>query len=128
MGDNDRRNGVVIDCEEGRRLGCQTYCCCLLVRLEKDEQEPAPPGRVKRFVEKDPNTGYCIHLDRETGRCGIWEKRPRACRNYDCNRSPLLRVVFRDGYRSLLALVTAPEPEEEFEEVKVTYIQAEKSK
>lgn len=97
-----------IDCEAGRRLGCHTFCCRLLVRLDPDEREPGdgitPP---KGFVDKDPVSGLCIHFDTQTNLCRIWERRPRVCREYSCNPDPLLQVVLRQGFTSLAALLRA---------------------
>lgn len=99
-------DSVVVDCDEGRRLGCATFCCRLLVRLRADEQDPGnPQGPGKSCVDKDPETGRCVYVDADTGRCGIWESRPAICRSYDCNRDPLLQIVLRDGFTSLVTLV-----------------------
>jgi hypothetical protein len=96
-----------LDCEEGRRLGCQTFCCRLLVRLDPDEQGPAKGGQMpKRFVDKDAE-GYCVNLDRESHRCRVWAQRPRACREYDCNRDFLLQVALRRRFGTIVELVTA---------------------
>ncbi len=121
-----KANGdVVIDCEAGRRLGCKTYCCCLLVRLEENERVPSTDGLPpKSFVEKDPS-GYCIHLDRETSRCRIWDQRPKVCRDYDCNSDILLQIVLRDGFNSLITLVTATPPPSYKPRIKIPSIESE---
>lgn len=94
----------LIDCDAGRRLGCRTFCCRLLVRLEEDEREPAADGAVaKGFVDKGPD-GLCVHIDRSTYRCGIWEKRPRICRAYDCNHDYLLQAAIRLGVKNIVQL------------------------
>lgn len=94
----------LIDCEVGRRLGCRTFCCRLLVRLDEDEREPAANGAIaKGFVDKGPD-GLCVHLDRSTHRCGIWEKRPRICREYDCNHDYLLQAAIRLGVTNIVQL------------------------
>ena len=33
-----------VDCNKGRELGCQTFCCRLLVRLEPDERAESKDG------------------------------------------------------------------------------------
>lgn len=100
----------ILDCEEGRRRGCSTFCCRLIVRLEKGERDPGQPeNAAKHCVDKDPD-GLCTYLDRENHRCSVWEKRPNICRAYDCNEDPLLQIVLRDGYYSLIQLVTTPPP------------------
>jgi uncharacterized protein len=110
MAGNEGPHEVLVDCDEGRRLGCRTFCCCLLVRLAPDERGQGLAGEMsERFVEKNEETGYCIHMDPETGRCTIWKNRPAVCRHYDCNRDPLLQKVLREGLSSLVQLVTSPD-------------------
>jgi len=94
-----------VDCRKGRELGCQTYCCRLLVRLEPDERA-ADNGHVmaRDFVEKSAD-GYCIHLDRDSHLCRTWETRPRVCRGYDCNSDFLLQVAVRNEFRNIAELV-----------------------
>ena len=94
---------TVVDCEEGRRLGCHTFCCRLLVRLQAHEREP---GSMKSCVDKAPD-GLCLHLDRVSFRCGIWARAPAICAAYDCGTDPLLQVVLREGFTSLVKLVTS---------------------
>lgn len=85
-----------IDCDAGRALGCGTFCCRLLVRLDPDEREPGENGLPpKGFVDKDLNDGLCIHLDRESHRCRIWARRPRICREYHCNDDEMLQAAIR---------------------------------
>ncbi len=96
---------VLINCEEGHRLGCATFCCRLLVRLGPDEREVGPDGVERRFIEKRPEDGLCVYCDPKTQRCTRWETRPSVCREYDCNTDPLLQVVLRDGFTSLVDLV-----------------------
>lgn len=94
-----------VNCEAGRRLGCETYCCRLLVRLDPDEREPTTDGSVaKGYVDKHEN-GDCIHLDTEKLLCRIWHKRPRVCREYECNSDFLLQVAIRNGFTSIGRLV-----------------------
>lgn len=98
-----------VDCDAGRRLGCATFCCRLIVRLAPDEPHPTGERR-GNCIDKDPVTGLCVHLERGTQRCGIWDKRPRICRAYDCNHDPSLQVVLREGYRSLTQLAFSDAP------------------
>jgi hypothetical protein len=96
-----------VDCEAGRRLGCRTFCCRLLVRLQPEErQEPNEGQPAKGFVDKDAD-GFCIHLDRGSFRCRIWSERPRTCRAYDCNEDFLLQVAIREDFRNVADLVRA---------------------
>jgi len=96
-----KKETVIVDCEAGRRMGCATFCCRLLVRLKPHEMDkPKGHAAVKGFVDKDEQ-GMCIHLNRENGRCEIWEKRPEICREYDCNQDFLLQIVLRDGFTNI---------------------------
>ena len=92
----------LLDCDKGRQLGCKSFCCRLLVRLEESERNEIDPitNRVKGYVDKKEN-GICIHQDEQTGLCGNWENRPKVCREYDCNHDKLLQVVFRSKNESI---------------------------
>jgi hypothetical protein len=98
-----------VDCEAGRAMGCGTFCCRLLVRLDPEEREPAEGSTPQKgFVDKSPEDGLCVHLDRETCLCRIWERRPRICREYDCNADLLLQIALREGgCRSITRLAKA---------------------
>lgn len=101
-------NTVLIDCEAGRRMGCASFCCRLIVRLSPSERDPGSPDDPgKHCLDKDTRDGLCVYFERDTGRCGIWERRPRTCREYECNSDPLLQVVLREGYSSLVRLAFA---------------------
>lgn len=94
-----------IDCEVGRQMGCGSFCCHLLVRVEPDEDVPGT-GAATGLLEKDAD-GACIHLDKENRLCRIWERRPRVCRGYHCNGDLFLQIVLRDGFTNLTNLVKA---------------------
>lgn len=94
----------IIDCEIGRQLGCNTFCCRLIVRYYEDERPPSVDGSTpKSCVDKAPD-GLCVHLDRGTQRCTTWETRPRVCREYDCNSDYLLQVALRVGVNNIVQL------------------------
>lgn len=96
---------VNVDCSKGRKIGCQTFCCRLLVRLDPDERKADNGNEMAHdFVEKSPD-GYCVNLDRETHLCRIWEERPRVCRGYDCNSDFLLQVAVRNPFKNIAELV-----------------------
>ena len=98
---------VVIDCEAGRQMGCATFCCRLVVRLDPDEVVYDADGLRKNCVDKVPETGLCERLDPQTHRCTDWENRPSVCRGFDCNADELLQVVVREGFTGLVQLVTS---------------------
>ncbi len=91
-------------CDAGRKMGCQTFCCRLLVRLAPDERSACnKDGVPKGFVDKAAD-GYCINLDRATHRCAIWAERPRTCRGYNCNGDFLLQVAVKHEFKSIVDL------------------------
>jgi hypothetical protein len=94
----------IIDCDAGRRLGCGTFCCRLLVRFYEDERGPSVNGSTPKGCVDKALDGLCIHLDRNTHRCAIWDKRPRVCREYDCNHDYLLQVAIRIGVKNIAQL------------------------
>jgi Fe-S-cluster containining protein len=95
---------VFVDCEAGRRLGCQTFCCRLLVALRPHEREAPRDGLPARgYVPKDAE-GLCVHMNPETWRCNIWDERPETCREYTCNDDFKLQVVLREGFHGIADL------------------------
>ncbi|NIQ08463.1 MAG: YkgJ family cysteine cluster protein [Gammaproteobacteria bacterium] len=100
----DETNTVYVDCDAGRRLGCKTFCCRLLVKLKPHEMEKRDDGLpAKGYVGKDTN-GLCVHMDSETWLCKIWEDRPETCREYSCNTDFLLQVAIREGFTNIVDL------------------------
>lgn len=96
---------VFVDCDAGRKLGCQTFCCRLLVRLKPHEMGESRDGLpAKGYVDKDPD-GMCAHMDRNTWKCKIWEDRPQTCREYSCNDDFLLQVAVREEFANVVDLV-----------------------
>jgi Fe-S-cluster containining protein len=94
----------LIDCDAGRRLGCQSFCCRMLVRLKPHEMEPTGDGSpAKGFVDKDEQ-GYCIHFDKQTSLCQNWDNRPEVCREYECNSDFLLQVALREDFKNIAEL------------------------
>lgn len=113
---NDAYKTRLIDCDTGRRMGCQSFCCRMLVRLKPHEREkPADGTPPKSFIDKDEE-GDCIHFDKQTSRCRIWEKRPEICREYECNSDFLLQVALRETFCHIVELA---------QKAAITYIPAE---
>jgi hypothetical protein len=95
---------LYVDCDAGRRLGCRTFCCRLLVALKPHEREARTDGLpAKGYVDKDLR-GLCIHMDSETWKCKIWERRPETCREYACNNDFKLQVAVREGFSNIVDL------------------------
>jgi len=74
-----------VDCEQRHNL-CKAGCCTMRVTLSTQDLDEG----MARWEYGSPyylavgKDGYCVHIDRETLRCGIYEHRPAACRTYSC--------------------------------------------
>lgn len=64
---------------------CQAVCCRLTVPVMPDDPTPA------RYIARDAHgmemmargdDGWCVALDRDTMRCGIYALRPQVCRDF----------------------------------------------
>jgi len=96
----------LVNCEAGRVMGCSTFCCRLIVRYDPDERPDSEYSHTKKnCVDKDPCDGFCVHLDKASFRCEIWNKRPKVCAQYSCNTDPLLQSVLEEGFTSLTNLL-----------------------
>jgi len=94
-----------VNCNEGRKLGCKSYCCRLLIRLTTDEMQPSNDGSIsKGFIDKDID-GFCIHFNRNNYNCAIWKNRPQICKAYDCNTDILLQVAINKSFNNIIDLV-----------------------
>ena len=96
-----------VDCDAGRKLGCQTFCCRMVVRLDPSERVPSTDGLPEKSCIDKTDDGYCIHFDRETNYCAIWQNRPRVCREYDCNADIMLQAALRTRFRNIVELAKA---------------------
>ena len=74
-----------VDCAARMHI-CKAVCCSLRFPLSPSEIET---GAVKwdlghPYLIRHSDQGYCVHNDRETGACGVYEQRPHVCRTYSC--------------------------------------------
>lgn len=65
---------------------CHARCCSLSFELTTQDLDE---GRVMweataPYVIRHERDGYCAHLDRGSGGCGVYGERPATCRGYDC--------------------------------------------
>ncbi len=76
---------VEVDCEARLHI-CQAVCCKLNFALTIAEVESSnikwDLGR-PYFIRHEVD-GYCAHLNRAGGGCGIYANRPGVCRRYSC--------------------------------------------
>jgi hypothetical protein len=76
---------VEVDCA-ARMHVCKAVCCSLPFPLSAAEVEA---GDVRwdlghPYVIRQTAEGYCVHNDRSTGGCDVYDKRPGVCRGYSC--------------------------------------------
>jgi hypothetical protein len=78
-------NGPEIDCANRISL-CDAACCKMHFPLTTEDLQE---GKIRwdvghPYVIAQGDDGWCVHLDRQTRTCGVYEARPSACRTYDC--------------------------------------------
>jgi Fe-S-cluster containining protein len=82
-----RSAGTTVEVDCAARLPiCQAACCSLPFPLSADEVEA---GHIKwdlghPYVIRQDESGYCVHNDRGTGGCEVYDHRPGVCRGYSC--------------------------------------------
>jgi hypothetical protein len=71
---------------------CKLYFCLSFQDLNEGgiEWDYSMPYVIRRRT----SDGYCAHNVAGTGMCGVYEKRPAACRTYDCRKDPRVWVDF----------------------------------
>ena len=76
---------ATVECD--RRLHiCRAACCRLTYALSvQDIHEGIRWSLGKPFMNARASDGYCVHLERDTLKCSIYEHRPTACRQYYCH-------------------------------------------
>jgi len=82
-----------IDCESRLSI-CKAMCCRFPFALSRQDVEE---GIVrwdfgKPYLVARDDDGYCIHLDRETYKCKIYENRPVPCRGFNCKDNEKWKV------------------------------------
>ena len=75
---------------------CKARCCTLAVYCSAQDLDEhivqwdyARPYRIRKRDD-----GYCVHSEPQTGRCGVYDKRPAVCRSYDCRNDKRIWVDF----------------------------------
>jgi len=82
-----------VDCRSKLSI-CKSICCKLPFALSRqDVEEGAIRWEFGRpYLIKHGNDGYCSHLNRDTYRCEVHEKRPVPCRGFDCRENEKWKV------------------------------------
>jgi len=87
--------GAEIDCASRLHL-CRASCCRIPFALSKQDLQE----KVIRWDLGEPymiehgEDGYCVHLDRCTKGCGVYQQRPVPCRGYDCREDRRIWLDF----------------------------------
>ena len=76
---------VEVDCAARMHI-CKAACCSLPFPLSADEVEA---GAIKwdlghPYVIRQDGDGYCVHNERPSGGCEVYDHRPSVCRGYSC--------------------------------------------
>jgi hypothetical protein len=82
------QDGASVDCQS--KLGvCKALCCKIPFALSKqDVDERIVSWDFGRpYIIAHDEDGYCVHLNRETYGCAIYEHRPVPCCGFDCQNS-----------------------------------------
>ena len=77
--------GTAITC-----ASCKASCCRLEVMILGDDDVPPDLTEVDRWgglIMARSDDGWCAALDRSTMLCGIYERRPTVCRDYQVGGS-----------------------------------------
>lgn len=96
----DGRKGeddLIIDCVACHQV-CRGMCCTLWFELSVQDLDEG----IVRWNYMNPygiaqdQDGYCVHFDRATYMCGIYDNRPVICRTYDCREDKRIWVDFEE--------------------------------
>ena len=101
--------GADIDCAARLHL-CHARCCSLSFELTVQDLDE---GRVRWEIDRPylirhETDGYCTHLDRKSGGCGVYAERPATCRGYDCRGDARIWIDFEKGIPAPLPVGLAP--------------------
>ncbi len=73
-----------INCENRKHI-CRAACCTFAYALSlQDIREGIRWSLGKPFMNAKEPDGYCVHLNKDTLTCSIYERRPAVCRQYSC--------------------------------------------
>ncbi len=83
-----------IDCESRKHM-CHAACCAMAYALSpQDIREGIRWCLGEPFMNARGADGYCVHLQRNTFSCSIYEHRPTICRQYDCRNDRRIWLDF----------------------------------
>src|SRR5262249_9185675 len=84
-----------IDCDARIPL-CRGRCCTLHFALSRQDllEHVVEWEHMRPYIIRQADDGYCVHNDRDTRFCGIYERRPAVCRRYDCRKDKRIWIDF----------------------------------
>lgn len=89
------QHGADVDCASRVHL-CRAACCKLPLALSREDVregvvqwELGQPYMIAHAAD-----GYCVHMDRDTCGCTVYEARPIPCRGYDCRADERIWLDF----------------------------------
>ncbi|MBN1138225.1 MAG: YkgJ family cysteine cluster protein [Anaerolineae bacterium] len=86
-----------LDCQS-RLLLCRAACCKLPLALSKEDvQEGVVRWELGQpYMIAHAADGYCVHMDRGTYGCTVYDHRPIPCRGYDCSQDERIWLDFEN--------------------------------
>ena len=89
------QHAAEVDCENRIHL-CQAACCKLPLALSREDvREGVVQWELGQpYLIAHGTDGYCVHMDRETRGCTVYEQRPIPCRGYDCRQDKRIWLDF----------------------------------
>jgi Fe-S-cluster containining protein len=92
--EDSRPEEVRVDCEKRKHI-CKAACCTLAYPLSaRDINRGLQWSLARPFMNARGTDGYCIHLQKETLTCAIYEQRPAVCREYNCRNDHRIWLDF----------------------------------
>ena len=83
--DKYQMQGSDVDCAALMPI-CHARCCSLSFELTTQDLDEGVVmwEATSPYLIRHERDGYCSHLDRGSGGCGVYQNRPATCRGYDC--------------------------------------------
>jgi Fe-S-cluster containining protein len=96
--DKYQMQGADIDCAARMHL-CHARCCSLSFELTAQDLDEGVVmwEATAPYLIRHERDGYCSHLDRASGGCGVYHHRPATCRGYDCRGDKRIWLDFDNG-------------------------------
>ncbi len=91
------QGGAAVDCENRVHL-CKAVCCKLPLALSREDvQEGIVRWELGRpYMIAHAADGYCVHMDRQTCACTVYQHRPIPCRGCDCRNDQRIWLDFEN--------------------------------